>query len=110
MRASSGSATSGVDGLTPQLARQLGIETVHQHLALCDNLGAAANVMLGQEPVRFRLGPVKLIDRRASLEQATRLVADVGIDLGDYWTPVRRLSAASGRRSRSRARPCAAIA
>src|SRR4051794_12540784 len=42
-------------GLTPSGARAAGIETVYQHLSLCDNLGAAANVMLGNEPVRFRL-------------------------------------------------------
>src|SRR5581483_6977592 len=39
--------------LTPPRARGLGIETVHQDLALCDNLNAIANVVLGQEPVRF---------------------------------------------------------
>jgi ABC-type sugar transport system ATPase subunit len=81
-----------VDNLTPHRARQLGIETVHQHLALCDNLGAAANVMLGQEPFRFRIGPIRLIDRKASLDEAERLVGEVGIELEDFWTPVRRLS------------------
>src|SRR3954451_25386521 len=44
-----------IGGLTPARARDFGIETVYQHLALCDNLGAAANVLLGQEPVRFHL-------------------------------------------------------
>jgi ABC-type sugar transport system ATPase subunit len=81
-----------VDGLTANRARQLGIETVYQHLALCDNLGAAANVMLGQEPVRFRVGPLRFIDRKASHDTAARKINDVGITLTDFWTPVRRLS------------------
>jgi ABC-type sugar transport system ATPase subunit len=81
-----------VEGMTPPRARQLGIETVYQHLALCDNLGAAANVMLGQEPVRFRLGPLRFIDRKASQDEAARRIGDVGIKLSDFWTPVRRLS------------------
>ncbi|HEY4825388.1 MAG TPA: ATP-binding cassette domain-containing protein, partial [Solirubrobacteraceae bacterium] len=34
-------ADKQVARLTPRTARQLGIETVHQHLALCDNLSGA---------------------------------------------------------------------
>ena len=46
---------SQISHLNPQRAREFGIETVYQHLSLCDNLDAAANVMLGQEPVRMVL-------------------------------------------------------
>src|SRR5690349_9455394 len=53
-----------VDDLTPRRARSLGVETVHQHLLLCDNLGAAANITLGQEPLVRRWGPLKFIDQR----------------------------------------------
>jgi ABC-type sugar transport system ATPase subunit len=81
-----------VSMMTPHRARELGIETVFQHLALCDNLGAAANVVLGQEPVRLRLGPFRFIDGKAAIEQATRRINEVGITLDDFSTPVRRLS------------------
>jgi D-xylose transport system ATP-binding protein len=81
-----------VDNLTPHRARELGIEIVYQHLALCDNLSAIANVTLGQEPVRFRVGPVKFIDRRAAAEEARRRIADVGTSIPDLTVPVRRLS------------------
>ncbi len=81
-----------VEHLTPPKARQLGIETVYQHLSLCDNLGAAANVMLGQEPVRFQIGPFRFIDTRRSIEEARSRIAEVGIALTDYASPVRRLS------------------
>jgi simple sugar transport system ATP-binding protein len=45
----------------PVEARRHGIEIVHQDLALCDNLTAAANVFLGRE-MRFRFGPVSVLD------------------------------------------------
>jgi len=81
-----------VHQLTPYRARELGIETVYQHLSLCDNLGAAANVMLGQEPLRFKLGPLRFIDEKRSLEEAQRRIREVGIVLDDFTAPVRRLS------------------
>src|ERR1700682_5946952 len=37
---------------TPREAAALGIETVHQDLALCDNLDIAQNMFLGREKVR----------------------------------------------------------
>src|SRR5260370_14712429 len=37
----------------PQAANRLGIETVYQDLALCDNLAVVANVFLGHEEVSF---------------------------------------------------------
>ena len=45
----------------PVDARQHGIEIVHQDLALCNNLTAAANVFLGRE-LGFGLGPLKVLD------------------------------------------------
>jgi ABC-type sugar transport system ATPase subunit len=81
-----------VEGLTPLRARRFGIETVYQHLALCDNLGAAANVMLGQEPTKIKLGPFRLLDDRAARLKASQLVERVGVNLPDMGVPVRRLS------------------
>jgi len=77
---------------SPQKSRQLGVETVHQHLSLCDNLGAAANVTLGQEPTRFRLGPLGFIGFRQSQSIARQRINDVGIELSDLDVPVRTLS------------------
>jgi ABC-type sugar transport system ATPase subunit len=78
--------------LNPKEAREFGIETVYQQLFLCDNLGAAANVMLGQEPVRFRLGPIGFLDNKRSIEEARRHITEFGITLPDLISPVRRLS------------------
>lgn len=85
-----------VDGqvvtLTPAVARAHGIETVYQDLALCDNLDAIANVELGQESVRFRVGPLRFIDRKGAAESARQRVTAVGGRIVDLHAPVRRLS------------------
>lgn len=81
-----------VEHLNPHRARELGIETVYQHLSLCDNLSAAANVVLGQEPLRFRLGPIRIVDEKRCVEEARRRVREIGVTLEDYEMPVRRLS------------------
>jgi len=81
-----------VHHLTPRRAREAGIQTVYQQLLLCDNLGAAANVMLGQEPVRFRAGPFRWIDHAQSVAIASRYISELGITLDDMVAPVRRLS------------------
>lgn len=77
---------------TPRKAHEKRIRTVHQHLALCDNLNAPANVMLGQEPVRFAWGPLRFVDRRRSVEEARRRLKDLGIELNNESLPVRRFS------------------
>lgn len=82
-----------VRNLTPLKARELGIQVVHQNLALCENLSATANVMLGQEPIRFTLGPLRFIDGRRAEEIARRIVgAEVGVHLDGYDIPVERFS------------------
>lgn len=81
-----------VDHLTPRKARVAGIETVHQNLLLCDNLDIAANVVLGEEPTRFRFGPLKIIDHHASREKARAQLDRLGTSLPDLSRPVERLS------------------
>jgi ABC-type sugar transport system ATPase subunit len=78
--------------LDPKKAREFGIETVYQQLYLCDNLGAAANVMLGREPVRRTLLGLAVIDEKKSFDQATQHISGLGIQLDDMRGPVRRLS------------------
>ncbi len=48
--------------------------------------------MLGQEPIRFRVGPLRFIDRRAATQTAIRKINEIGIELDDPTIPVRRLS------------------
>jgi ribose transport system ATP-binding protein len=81
-----------IKGLTPLGARALGIETVYQDLALCDNLDASANVTLGQEPVRFRVGPIAFVDKKRALVLTRERLEIVGARLPDMHASVRRLS------------------
>ena len=81
-----------VDHLTPHSAREHGIETVYQDLALCENLDAVSNVVLGQEPTLFALGPVRIVDRRAASRIARTRLEVVGAHLPDLGQSVRRLS------------------
>jgi simple sugar transport system ATP-binding protein len=60
----------------PIEARQHGIEIVHQDLALCDNLSAAANVFLGRE-VRKGLGPFKVLDYATMYRRAGQIFAEL---------------------------------
>ena len=47
----------------PKYARNLGIETIYQDLALADNLNVGANIFLGREPLLNLFGPVNILDR-----------------------------------------------
>ncbi|MFO1106576.1 MAG: ATP-binding cassette domain-containing protein [Amaricoccus sp.] len=60
----------------PVEARRHGIEIVHQDLALCDNLTAAANVFLGREMHR-RVGPVRVLDYGAMYQRAGELFREL---------------------------------
>jgi len=63
----------------PIEARQHGIEIVHQDLALCDNLTAAANVFLGRE-LQKGLGPFRVLDYAAMYRRAAELFAELKSD------------------------------
>jgi simple sugar transport system ATP-binding protein len=60
----------------PVEARQHGIEIVHQDLALCDNLTAAANVFLGREQ-RLGIGPFKILDYASMYKRAGQIFAEL---------------------------------
>ncbi len=61
-----------VDFKDPLEAREAGIETVFQNLALADHLNVPDNLFLGREMVKFKLGPFSILDykgmRKATLE------------------------------------------
>ncbi|WP_195162979.1 ATP-binding cassette domain-containing protein [Mesorhizobium sp. NBSH29] len=60
----------------PVEARQHGIEIVHQDLALCNNLTAAANVFLGRE-MKMGFGPFKVLDYAAMYRRAGELFQEL---------------------------------
>jgi simple sugar transport system ATP-binding protein len=60
----------------PVDARRHGIEIVHQDLALCNNLTAAANVFLGRE-LRKGVGPFRVLDYTAMYKRAGQIFAEL---------------------------------
>ena len=72
----------------PRDARDLGIETIYQELALAENLDACANLFLGRERTN-RLG---LLDEGAMERSAREVLARLSPDFHALRTPVRQLS------------------
>lgn len=64
-----------------------GIALIHQELNLADNLDIASNIYLGREPRRLGM----MMDRRAMVSGAEKVLAEVGLDL-PATTPVAGLS------------------
>ena len=65
---------------SPAEARELGIETLHQDLALFDNLSALANFFIGRERRRpRRLGPLGLLDMRAMTREWDERLAEMEV-------------------------------
>ena len=60
----------------PVEARRHGIEIVHQDLALCNNLTAAANVFLGRE-MMTGMGPFRVLDYASMYRRAAELFAEL---------------------------------
>jgi simple sugar transport system ATP-binding protein len=60
----------------PIEARQHGIEIVHQDLALCNNLTAAANVFLGRE-LRKGIGPLRILDYAKMYRRAGQIFTEL---------------------------------
>jgi D-xylose transport system ATP-binding protein len=76
---------------TPQIAERLGIATVFQDLALCDNLDVVANLFLGKEVVDGV--PVHLLDEVDMEQRAKQLLDDLSVTtLGSVRTEVGSLS------------------
>jgi ABC-type sugar transport system ATPase subunit len=78
--------------MTPLKALELGIAIVPQDLALCENLGASDNVMLGHEPVQLKLGPIRFLDSRRARREALKLINEVGVKIEKLDIPVRTMS------------------
>jgi D-xylose transport system ATP-binding protein len=75
----------------PQSAERLGIATVFQDLALCDNLDVVANLFLGKEVVDGV--PVQVLDEVDMEQRAKQLLDDLSVTtLGSVRTEVGSLS------------------
>ena len=79
---------------SPLQARNLGIETIYQDLALADNLNVGANIFLGREPMKPFLGLTKVIDRQKMLQESRNVLHSLDIEIPEssLERPVRTLS------------------
>jgi fructose transport system ATP-binding protein len=79
---------------SPRDARQVGIETVYQDLAVAPALDIAANVFLGREQRHRGLlgGVLRLLDKGAMRREAEHHFAELGIRVQSMTSPVEGLS------------------
>jgi ABC-type sugar transport system ATPase subunit len=82
-----------VDFTTPREARDMGIETIYQDLALAENLDVGANIFLGREILRSYLGGlIKTVDRNKMREESVKALDRLNIRLPSLTQQVLNLS------------------
>jgi fructose transport system ATP-binding protein len=86
----------------PLAAREAGIETVFQTLALADDLDVPSNLFLGRERFLFNLGPFSILDRKAMREATRKALERTGVKIPNLGNTIRRMSGGQ--------RQCVAIA
>ena len=91
-----------VDYGGPLEAREAGIETVFQNLALADDLDVPSNLYLGREIIRFPLGPFSILNRRAMKEATLRALEATAVKIPNVDNAIRNMSGGQ--------RQCVAIA
>ncbi len=72
----------------PHEARELGIATVFQNLALVDSRDVAANLFLGREPTRWKF----FVDRKKMIADAQRVVSELRVNMPSMTVDVGQLS------------------
>jgi simple sugar transport system ATP-binding protein len=77
---------------TPQEARDRGIETIYQDLALADNLSIGANIFLGREPMRKAFGFLPVLDRKKMADAARDTMALLDFHVSRMEAPVSNFS------------------
>ncbi len=77
---------------SPMEARNRGLETIYQDLALCENLDATVNIFLGREPVRHRLGVFRSVNRERMLGESRRVLDQLDIHIPNLKRPIREMS------------------
>ncbi|MCB2130285.1 MAG: sugar ABC transporter ATP-binding protein [Rhodobacteraceae bacterium] len=86
----------------PLDAREAGIETVFQTLALADHLDVADNLFLGREKIRFKLGPFSILDYKAMRDATLAALVKTGVKIPNIHNTIERMSGGQ--------RQCVAIA
>ncbi len=77
---------------SPEDAREKGIETIYQDLALADNLSIGANIYLGREPMRHAFGFLPVLDRKKMAKAAEDTMALLDFHVKRLEAPVSNFS------------------
>lgn len=77
---------------SPENAREQGIETIYQDLALADNLSIGANIFLGREPMKKVFGFLPVLDRKAMAKAAEETMALLDFHVKRLDAPVSNFS------------------
>ncbi|MCX7889312.1 MAG: ATP-binding cassette domain-containing protein [Rhodobacteraceae bacterium] len=91
-----------VDFAGPLEAREAGIETVFQNLALADDLDVPSNLFLGREKFWLRLGPFSILDRKAMRAATEAALKRTAVKIPNLSNTIRNMSGGQ--------RQCVAIA
>lgn len=75
----------------PDKARQAGIETVHQNLALVEDLTVWQNLFLNREH-SVGVGPFRFLEKRRMRTEATEMISKLAVNVPAVTSTVRRLS------------------
>jgi ABC-type sugar transport system ATPase subunit len=87
---------------SPLVAREQGIETVYQTLALAEDLDVPSNLFLGREITRFNWGLLSPLNHRAMQDQTLTMLDSTGVKIQDLSQSLRGMSGGQ--------RQCVAIA
>jgi fructose transport system ATP-binding protein len=86
----------------PLDAREAGIETVFQTLALADHLDVSDNLFLGREKILFNLGPFSILDYKGMREATMAGLQKTGVKIPNNRNTIQHMSGGQ--------RQCVAIA
>jgi D-xylose transport system ATP-binding protein len=76
----------------PASAAELGIATVYQDLALCDNLDVVANLFLGQEEIVGRAAAIRALDEITMEQRSHELLEQLSVTIPSVRSEVGTLS------------------
>jgi len=87
---------------SPIEAREAGIETVFQTLALADELDVPSNLFLGREKFLFKLGPFSILARKQMRDETMSALQRTGVKIANVNNRIKNMSGGQ--------RQCVAIA
>jgi fructose transport system ATP-binding protein len=77
---------------TPADAKEAGIETVYQNLALADDLDVPSNIFLGKEETYFNFGPFSFLNEKKMHKKSIDVLAKTGIKIPDLKIAMSNMS------------------